>query len=83
VLGPGGYITKPRGEMHATWNAGRTSARMVEIISPAGFEHFFREVCEILAAGPPEPAQAAELIGRYGLELGEPHWLPDLIARYG
>jgi uncharacterized cupin superfamily protein len=24
VLGPGGYITKPRGELHAMWNAGRT-----------------------------------------------------------
>src|SRR5687767_6843210 len=22
VLGPGGYITKPRGELHAMWNAG-------------------------------------------------------------
>ena len=42
VLGPGGYITKPRGELHAMWNAGTTPARMIEIISPAGFEHFFR-----------------------------------------
>jgi len=24
------------------WNAGRTPARMIEIISPAGFEGFFR-----------------------------------------
>ena len=22
VLGPGGYITKPRGELHTMWNAG-------------------------------------------------------------
>ena len=26
VLGPGGYITKPRGELHAMWNAGRRRA---------------------------------------------------------
>jgi quercetin dioxygenase-like cupin family protein len=26
VLGPGGYITKPRGELHAMWNAGPWSA---------------------------------------------------------
>ena len=38
VLGPGGYITKPRGELHAMWNAGSVPARMIEIISPAGFE---------------------------------------------
>ena len=24
VLGPGGYIVKPRGEVHAMWNAGLT-----------------------------------------------------------
>jgi mannose-6-phosphate isomerase-like protein (cupin superfamily) len=34
VLGSGGYITKPRGEMHAMWNAGTVPARMIEIISP-------------------------------------------------
>lgn len=42
VLGTGGYITKPRGELHAMWNAGTSPARMIEVISPAGFEHFFR-----------------------------------------
>ena len=36
VLGPGGYIIKPRGEVHAMWNAGSTPARMIEVISPAG-----------------------------------------------
>jgi hypothetical protein len=25
------------------WNAGLEPARMIEVISPAGFEHFFRE----------------------------------------
>jgi quercetin dioxygenase-like cupin family protein len=43
VLGPGGYITKPRGEVHTMWNAGRVPARMIEVISPAGFEHFSGE----------------------------------------
>jgi len=83
VLGPGGYITKPRGELHAMWNAGSVPARMIEIISPAGFEHFFREVAEILAAGPPAAGQGAELAERYGLQFGEPAWLPDVIARHG
>jgi quercetin dioxygenase-like cupin family protein len=82
VLGPGGYIVKPRGELHAQWNAGGEPARMIEIISPAGFEHFFREVAEILAAGPAAAGQGDDLIERYGLEFEEPEWLPDLIARY-
>src|SRR5262249_34928094 len=33
VLGPGGYITKPRGELHTMWNAGPTPAQMIEVIS--------------------------------------------------
>ena len=55
VLGAGGYIIKPRGEVHAMWNAGSTPARMIEVISPAGFEGFFRELTDMTdvgAAGP-------------------------------
>jgi quercetin dioxygenase-like cupin family protein len=55
VLGPGGYITKPRGETHAMWNAGQAPARMIEIISPAGFEHFFWEVGQAAADAPRIP----------------------------
>jgi len=82
VLGAGGYITKPRGELHTMWNAGRSPARMIEVISPAGFEHFFRELSGMIAAGPPQPADVGALAGRYGLEFGEPDWLPELISRY-
>lgn len=83
VLGAGGYITKPRGELHAMWNAGDTPARMIEIISPAGFECFFRDVADLLTAGSPTLADAAALAQSYGLKFGEPDWLPDVIARYG
>ena len=83
VLGAGGYITKPRGELHAMWNAGKVPARMIEIISPAGFEHFFAEVADALASGPPYPDDGADLAERYGLQMGDPPWLPDLIDRYG
>jgi uncharacterized cupin superfamily protein len=83
VLGAGGYITKPRGELHTMWNAGKVPARMIEIISPAGFEHFFAEVADALADGPPDPDDVAGLAERYGLQMSEPAWLPDLIGRYG
>jgi len=82
VLGAGGYITKPGGELHAMWNAGTVPARMIEIISPAGFENFFHELSELLAAAPPEPGQVPALAERYGLQFGEPDWLPSLISRY-
>ena len=82
VLGAGGYITKPRNEMHTMWNAGQVPARMIEIISPSGFENFFRELSELLTAGPPDPEQLMPLAARYGVRLGQPEWLPDVIARY-
>ena len=50
---------------------------------PAGFEHFFREVAELIAAGPVAEGQGGDLAQRYGLEFGEPDWLPDVISRYG
>jgi len=82
VLSAGGYITKPRGELHTMWNAGSTPARMIEVISPAGFEHFFRELAEAMAAGPPRPEDIGALADKYGLQFGEPDWLPGLISRY-
>jgi hypothetical protein len=30
---------------------------MIEIISPAGFEHFFRELADLISAGPPQAGQ--------------------------
>ncbi|MFE5535987.1 cupin domain-containing protein [Streptomyces sp. NPDC056519] len=84
VLGAGGYITKPRGEVHTMWNAGAVPARMIEVISPAGFEHFFREMVEMLADGQPPPEDAVPVLAaKYGLVLGRPAWLPDVISRYG
>jgi quercetin dioxygenase-like cupin family protein len=97
VLGPGGYITKPRGQMHAMWNAGAVPGRIIEVITPGGFENYFRELGELLTSGPHEPGavgepapgtnlhesrEFAELAAKYGLTYGEPDWLEDVVARY-
>ena len=83
VLGAGGYITKPRGEMHTMWNAGKVPARMIEIISPAGFEDFFREMSRHARQRPARAGgRSLALADRYGLEFGAPAWLPDVIERY-
>ncbi len=42
--GPGDLVYKPRGQWHTFWNAGDEPARILEIISPAGFERFFAEL---------------------------------------
>ncbi|HEV2362440.1 MAG TPA: cupin domain-containing protein [Acidimicrobiales bacterium] len=82
VLGAGGYITKPRGELHTMWNAGKVPARMIEVIQPAGFEGFFWELAEIFGSGSADPAAIAAVAENYGLIFAEAPWLPDVIARY-
>lgn len=83
VLGPGGYIIKPRNQVHAMWNAGNLPARMIEIISPAGFEGFFRGFADLNDAGPINLPEVAALAEEYGLPYAQPDWLADVIARYG
>jgi quercetin dioxygenase-like cupin family protein len=84
TLGAGGYIVKPRNELHSMWNAGSTPARMIEIISPSGFEKYFVELAEAVAVagGLPDPSIMGAIAGRFGLsfDLAE---VPDLVARYG
>lgn len=82
VLGPGGYIVKPRGEVHAMWNAGLTPARMIEIISPAGFEELFRTVVDLTERGEAEMSKIVELANRYEVPMAEPEWFADVIERY-
>ena len=55
VGGPGDLIFKPRDQWHTFWNAGDEPARLLEIISPAGFEHFFAELVELGGAVAADP----------------------------
>ncbi len=82
VLGAGGYITKPRGETHTMWNAGSAPARMIEVISPAGFEHFFWEMGGLMASEGNAPEEIAALAEKHGLVFERPPWIGDVIARY-
>ena len=83
-LGAGGYIVKPRGEMHSMWNAGTEPARMIEIVTPAGFEKYFIELAEATAAagGRPDPSITAPIAERFGLSFDFTQ-VPDLVARHG
>ncbi|HJX67139.1 MAG TPA: cupin domain-containing protein [Candidatus Limnocylindrales bacterium] len=84
TLAAGGYIVKPRNELHSMWNAGSTPARMIEIISPAGFEKYFVELAEAVAAAGrvPDPSTMGAIAGRFGLSFDMSE-VPDLVARYG
>jgi len=82
IGGPGDLIFKPRNQWHTFWNAGDEPARLLEIISPAGFEQFFAELVALGGVAQAEPQTLAALSDRYGLEL-DPDSIPDLLQRFG
>src|ERR1700736_5849584 len=81
VGGPGDLIFKPRNQWHTFWNAGDEPARLLEIISPAGFERFFSELVDLGGVTRAEPLILADLCARYGLEM-DPGSVPGLVERF-
>ena len=79
---PGDLIFKPRDQWHTFWNAGSEPARILEIISPAGFEGYFEEMIDLLQGGPPDPGALAGVAARYGLEVDLAS-IPRLTEEYG
>jgi quercetin dioxygenase-like cupin family protein len=78
---PGDLIFKPRNQWHTFWNAGDEPARILEIISPAGFERFFDELVDLGGVAQAEPEVMGELCARYELEM-DPDSIPGLIERF-
>src|SRR3954468_4676863 len=67
--GAGDLVFKPRNQWHTFWNAGDEPCRILEIIAPAGFEDFFKELDAMGGAIKAEPDALATLNARYGLEM--------------
>jgi len=78
----GDLIFKPRGQWHTFWNAGDEPARILEIISPAGFEKYFEEIVDMGGSLRAKPDDLGELAARYGLEVNIAS-IPDLAKRFG
>ena len=80
---PGDLVFKPRNQWHSFWNAGDDPARILEIISPAGFEQYFAELGDLVESGQPlGPDTVAPIAERYGLELDFAS-IPSLVERHG
>jgi len=78
----GDLAFKPRDQWHTFWNAGDEPCRILEIISPGGFEHFFDELGSLTQAPDFSPEQLGELGARYGLEV-QPDSIPRLCEEHG
>ena len=81
VGSPGDLIFKPRNQWHTFWNAGDEPARILEIISPAGFERFFEELVDLGGITRAEPDTLADLCARHELEM-DPDSVPGLLERF-
>jgi hypothetical protein len=80
---PGDLIFKPRGQWHTFWNTGDEPARILEIISPAGFEGYFERVAALFAAGgAPDPVALEAVAAEHGLEVDLTS-IPRLMQGYG
>jgi mannose-6-phosphate isomerase-like protein (cupin superfamily) len=86
----GDFVFKPRNQWHTFWNDGDTMARVLEIIAPGGFEHFFEDIRDLMTSmnasnvqdilGPGKPG--TELALKYGLEF-KPESLDAICKTYG
>ncbi|MCW5965035.1 MAG: cupin domain-containing protein [Bryobacterales bacterium] len=75
---PGDWVFKPRHQWHTFWNAGDEPCEIIEVISPSGFENYFREV----AAAWGDMAAFARINSSYRLDM-QFESVPGLCARFG
>ncbi len=73
----GDWVFKPRGEWHTFWNAGDTPCEIIEIISPAGFENYFREFSAVW----PDRTKAEVIREKYALDM-DLDSMPALCSRF-
>jgi mannose-6-phosphate isomerase-like protein (cupin superfamily) len=78
----GDLVFKPRDQWHTFWNAGDEECRILEIIAPGGFEHFFDELGEMLRSPDFSPEQLGPLGERYGVEF-DPDRTGIIAAEHG
>ena len=66
-VGPGGLVFAPRGIPHAQRRVVPRTGRILTMVSPAGFEGFFRELSAAESDGSIGPEVYASVSERYGI----------------
>ncbi len=76
-LGPGDWMSTPRGSVHSFANPGSETARALVMLTPDIGAQFFREVGALAAAGgPPDREKLMAVMTRYGLKPAAPKAAP-------
>jgi len=69
VVPPGALVAVAPGTVHTFSNPSDRPARFLGIVSPGGFEQYFRDLAAAIGDGPFDPAVVAPLIARYDYEV--------------
>jgi len=63
-------VLKPRGVPHAFWNATDEPARLLDVITPGGFEAYFERLGELFrATATADVRELARLAAAFGLDM--------------
>jgi mannose-6-phosphate isomerase-like protein (cupin superfamily) len=77
---PGDLVFKPRNQWHTLWNAGDEPAVVLELISPAGLEKFFRWIDSQPEF--PAPEVLAEVAAPYRCDV-DPERTQRIVEQHG
>jgi mannose-6-phosphate isomerase-like protein (cupin superfamily) len=69
TLGPGSVVLVPPETVHTFSNPGEVPVRFLSLMSPGGFEQYFRDLRDAFGDGPPDVDRIGEIAGRYDIEI--------------
>ncbi len=67
-LGPGSFACVPPGVVHTFSNPGDAPVRFLNVNTPAGWEHYMRELAEAARSGPLTPETIGRVASRHDFE---------------
>ena len=68
-LGRGSFVCVPPGVVHTFSNPSDAPVKLLNLNTPAGWEHYMRDLAAALARGTPTPQEMGQIASRYDFEL--------------
>jgi quercetin dioxygenase-like cupin family protein len=72
--GPGAFVRFPRGIPHAYRNVSDRPVRLLVVVTPGGYEHFFEAMAQVPMPpdGPPDIGRVIAVAQRFGVQVVGP-----------
>ena len=65
ALSAGGFACAPPGVVHTFSNRSQAPVRFLNLATPAGFEHYMRDLSAVMAKGSPTSEEIGAIAARY------------------